>query len=175
MKRSSAAYLIAPLLLSAACNSAGCLDNQSAVPLARFYSSATKKPITLSGLEISGVDAPNDSVLITPDKSIGSVNLPMRSTKETTAWCFHYTQEGLDDPSLNDTISFRYTSEPFFASEECGAMYYYRITEMENTFHLVDSVVILDSLITNVDSTRIQIFFRTTEEPEPDPEPDTEE
>lgn len=54
-------------------------------------------------------------------------------------------------------------------------MYYYRITEMENTFHLVDSVVILDSLITNVDSTRIQIFFRTTEEPEPDPEPDTEE
>ena len=114
-------------------------------------------------------------MLIAPDKPVGSVYLPMRSTKETTAWCFHYTQEGLDDPSLNDTISFRYTSEPFFASEECGAMYYYRITEMENTFHLVDSVVILDSLITNVDSTRIQIFFRTTEEPEPDPEPDTEE
>ena len=42
VKRSSAAYLIAPLLLSAACNSAGCLDNQSAVPLARFYSSATR-------------------------------------------------------------------------------------------------------------------------------------
>ena len=37
-------------------------------------------------------------------------------------------------------------------------MYYYKISEMENTFHLIDSVVILDSLITNVDSTRIRLM-----------------
>lgn len=170
MKRYTVAYLTAPLVLSAACNTAGCLDNQSAVPLAEFRSSTSKEAISISVLEISGVDAPHDSVLVEPGQSISSVYLPMRSTKESTSWCFHYAQEGIDSPLLNDTVTFRYTAEPYFASEECGAMYYYRIREVSNTIHLLDSVVILDSLITNVDSTRILMYFRTVDEPEPEPD-----
>lgn len=155
---------IASLLLGA-CNSSGCLDNQSSIPLAQFRSSGNGADISVPGLQIHGIGAPNDSVI---PISGSQVYLPMRASDNNTSWCFHYAQEGLDDPELNDTINFTYESTPFFASEECGAMYRFRILEMENTFHLVDSVVIEDSLITNVDLARIFIYFRTADPDEPE-------
>ncbi len=148
------------------CNTTGCLDNQSAVPLAGFYDSSTGSSIRLSGLRISGVDAPNDSVLLDSAQSVSELYLPMRSTKESTAWCIRYMQEGLDYPWMNDTIEFDYLSKPYFASEECGAMYYYNIRKLRYTTHIVDSVVITDSLITNVDIQRIRIYFRTSTQEE---------
>lgn len=133
--------------------------------MAGFYSS-TGNAISVSGLRISGVGAPNDSVVNDTLRAISTVYLPMRSTATTTAWCIHYKQEGIDDPAFNDTISFGYTSEPYFASEECGAMYYYRINRVSTTTHLIDSVIVTDSLITNVDATRIRIYLRTNENPD---------
>ncbi len=172
MKKATYIFICLTALLVAACNTSGCLDNQSAIPLAGFYDSATGKSIALSALDVSGVGAPNDSLLLASGTSASQLYLPMRSTKQSTAWCFHYTQEGLDDPANNDTIVFDYTSEPFFASEECGAMYYYNITRMSYTTHLIDSVVITDSLITNVDIERISIYFRTAEAGDEEEEPE---
>ncbi len=153
-------------LVQVACNTAGCLDNQSAIPLAGFRSSATGDDISVQGIRISGVGAPADSAIASG--SMSQVYLPMRSTATSTAWCFHYTQEGLDDPALNDTVTFGYESIPYFASEECGAMYRYMIESVSNTTHLIDSVVVADSLITNVEATRIYIYFRTAEPEEPE-------
>lgn len=151
----------AALLLQASCSNDGCLDNQSAIPLAGIYSSTSGDAITLSGVQIMGVGAPDDSLLVASG-AIRQVYLPMRSTASVTRWCFHYTQEGLDDESLNDYISFTYTSEPYFASEECGAMYRYHITAVEHTCNLLDSVVVTDSIITNTDIERIRLYFRTS-------------
>lgn len=152
-------------LLLAGCNTSGCLDNQSSIPLAGFYSSATKQQISISTLEITGVGVPNDSILVKAGTVMNSVYLPMRSTQNTTAWCFHYTQDGISTPEFNDTIEFYYTSEPFFASEECGAMYRYRINRCKSTTHLLDSVVVADSLITNVNIEQIRIYVRTVDAP----------
>lgn len=169
MKATAAVISVILLLLaSAACNTSGCLDNQSAIPLAGFRSSGTGADISVPGVRISGVGAPADSALTNGTSAISEVYLPMRSTQPTTAWCFHYTQEGLDDPALNDTVAFSYESIPYFASEECGAMYRYLITEVRTTTHLIDSVVVADSLITNVDLKRIYIYFRTAEAEEAD-------
>lgn len=148
----------------AGCNTEGCLDNQSALPLAEFYASASKEVISLGTLRISGVGAPGDSILAEAGTPYSRVYLPMRSAKTSTAWCFEYTQPGLDLPELNDTIKFDYTSTPFFASEECGAMYFYHIDKCRYTTHLIDSVVVADSLITNTDMVRIRIYFRTDNE-----------
>ncbi len=50
-------------------------------------------------------------------------------------------------------------------------MYYYRINRCTTTYNLIDSVVVADSLITNVDMVRIKIYFRTAETPDtPDEE-----
>lgn len=90
------------------------------------------------------------------------------ATAGETSWCFAYKTEELDYPEFNDTISFGYESKPYFASDECGAVYHYLITECRTTTHLIDSVIVTDSLITNLDRVRIHIYFRTAEE-----EPDT--
>ncbi len=172
LRRAAALTLLAAAaMLPWGCNTTGCYDNQSSIPLAEFMSGQGEK-IAVSGLEIHGVGAPNDSLLAGGEGSnLSEVYLPMRSTHDNTTWCFHYTQEGLDDPALNDTISFGYDSEPYFASEECGAMYRYRIRKVIHTTHLVDSVVILDSLITNADIVTIQIYFHTADE-QPDEQPE---
>ncbi len=158
-----AAFVAAAIL--PACNTTGCINNQSAIPLAGFYSSSDGKAITLSDVAISGVGALNDSLLVVAGSIVKNVYLPMRSQYNTVSWCLHYDQEGIDSTAFNDTITFGYESLPFFASEECGAMYYYDIKSMTYTTHLIDSVAISDSLITNVDIERIHIYFRTADEP----------
>ncbi|MDE6276994.1 MAG: hypothetical protein K2M06_02695 [Muribaculaceae bacterium] len=145
----------------AGCSTSGCLDNRSAIPLAEFYSSEDGTAISLTGIAIYGVGAPGDSaVLLTPPLA-SRVYLPMRSTRSETSWAIVYRLESLSDPGLNDTVSFSYDSEPYFASSECGAMYRYRIRSVRSTTHVLDSVGILDSLITNVDIPTIRFYFRT--------------
>lgn len=154
-----------------ACNTNGCLDNQSALPLAGMYSSATGQALSINNIEISGVGAPGDSVLLKNGTSVSEIYLPMRSTQQQTSWRFRYFQEGLE--GIEDIITFNYQSEPYFVSEECGAMYFYRITDYSYTTNVIDSVAVTDSLITNVESKRIQIYFRTQEPDDPSDTPDT--
>lgn len=144
------------------CSTVGCLENQSSVPLAGFYSSTTLSSITVDSIWVYGVGARGDSMLNTSLQA-STVYLPFRSDMPSTSFAFRYLQQGLDDTSLIDTITFEYNSLPRFVSEECGAMYFYEITQVSHTTHLIDSVAVTDSLINNYDTQRIEIFFRTAE------------
>jgi len=154
---------LACLMAMAACNTNGCLENRNSVPLAGFYSSATLKSITIDSVQITGDEMPEDDPLLKAGERVNQVYLPMRSTRPTTTWVLSYKQKELNHPELNDTLTFDYKSTPFFAGNECGVVYYYEITRMEHTCHLIDSVAVTDSLITNIDLERIQIYFRTAE------------
>lgn len=85
----------------------------------------------------------------------------MRNAYPSVSWCLHYIQENISDLAFNDTVTFDYTSHPYFASQECGAMYIYKIKRVEYTRHLIDSVVVVDSTITNTDIERLRFYFRT--------------
>lgn len=161
------ASLFAASLVMSSCNTSGCTDNQSALPLAGFYSASTDQAISVSTLEIYGVGAPGDSVLYQSGEALSIAYLPFRSTSETTSYVFHYTQEGLEDDAFNDTLTFTYTSSPFFASEQCGAMLNYHIETLKHTNHIIESVEITDSLVTNTDRERIKIYFRTSTDETP--------
>lgn len=170
MSLRSIIYAVAGLwlvIVSASCSNNGCTENRSAVPLARFFDSNTDKVITLDSLSVSGVDQPGDSVLSAAGKPVSEVYLPMRPTHDNVKWCFAYKWKHLDYPQFYDTIAFSYDTTPFFASEECGAYYRYRITEMSFTDHLIESVEIVDSLITNIDRVYVKIYFRVEEEEQP--------
>lgn len=55
-------------------------------------------------------------------------------------------------------------------------MYYYQVNHVSTTTHLIDSVVVADSLITNVEATRIYIYFKTAEvEPDQPDQPENPE
>lgn len=164
--RAAAAAVIA-LLAGAviySCNTSGCTDNQSALPLAGFYSSSTKSAITLRDLTITGEGAPGDSALYGANESLSEVYLPFRSTQTSTAYLFSYQLDSVT--TVTDRIAFTYSSEPYFASEECGAMYYYRINSLSYTTNIIDSVTIVDSLVTNTNLQRLHIYFRTSDNPQ---------
>lgn len=156
-----AAIALLPALITAGCNTSGCTDNRSSILLAGFYSSSTLRAISVDSLEMGGVDAPDDSLLINIDERLQQVYMPLRSQQSTTSFCFHYASKALDYPELNDTVTLDYTGEPYFASEECGAMYRYHVHRLEYTTHLIDSIAMPDSLINNANIERMKIFFRT--------------
>ncbi len=166
MMRNISAYILSLLLIPAiisSCNNTGCTENQNSLPLAGFYSMSTQSKIALDSISIGGVNAPDDSLLINNGKDVSSVYLPFRSARQTSSFFIHYEQKDLSSPELNDTITFDYTSFPVFVSEECGAMYHYTITNTTYTRHIVDSVSVIDPVITNIEMERIKIFFRTAE------------
>ena len=155
-------------IVVSACSNVGCTENQNSVPLAGFYSMSTKQSIMPDSIAVGGVDAPNDSLLLGPGTRASQVYLPFRSTRPSTEFYIQYKQKSLDYPWLVDTLKFDYTATPYFASEDCGAMYHYLITSFTYTRHLIDSVAVTDSLITNIDIESIQIFFRTSDPDEGD-------
>lgn len=146
-----------------ACNTSGCTDNQSSLPYAGFYSSADGQSMSVDSLDINGLGAPGDTMLYVAGTSLSNVYLPFRATSDVTSYCFHYAQRGIDDSAYNDTLTFTYTSSPYFASEECGAMLRYEIKGLKYTRHLIDSIAVTDSIVTNSDIERIKIYFRTSE------------
>lgn len=151
--------------ITIACTNNGCTDNRSSLLLAGFYTVGDdpSKPvgITIDSLEIGGVGAPDDSLLVNASERVSQLYLPLRSYNTESAFYIHYASKVLDYTELNDTITLAYDSEAYFASQECGAIYRYRIRTMEYTRHLIDSVALPDSLINNVDVERMKIFFRT--------------
>ncbi|MDE6809920.1 MAG: hypothetical protein K2J42_07535 [Muribaculaceae bacterium] len=145
------------------CNTSGCLDNRSSLPLADFYSSTTDKPISTDSIDIYGVGARGDSLLVSVGQKASQVYLPLRSDMLSTSFCIAYKWEGMT-PAHNDTLTIHYTSYPYFASEECGAMYRYIITGIDHTSVLLDSVAVLDSLVTNIEIANMRLYFPTDEE-----------
>ncbi len=161
------AVLLLPLgLLTGSCSNSSCADNHSALPLMGLYDYATGKAISLDSIDFGGVGAPGDSLLVYSGEKCSQIYLPFRDNTTSTSFCFHYDYklQGLDNPSYDDIITFNYEVEPYFASQECGAMYRYVIKGVEYTRHLVDSVAVVDSVITNVEMERIKVFFRTSSE-----------
>lgn len=162
-----AAILAAAL---AGCHTGVCTDNQNSIPCAGFYSDETGEAISISGLTIGGVGAPNDSLLYGAGESLSTVYLPLRSLYDNTAFRFHFTENDTTDPetgeviydgSADDYIQFLYTSTPYFDGEDCGAMYHYTIQDVRYTQNYISRVEVLDPLIVNTDAVRIAIFFHT--------------
>lgn len=143
------------------CDTGGCTELRSAVPRADFFSSADNNKITLDSLEITGVGVPGDSLLYDAKQRLSQVYLPMPPLADAVQWRIAYAARQFAEIGLADTISLRYDRTPWFAGEECGAMYKYRITDLAYTTALIDSVVIADSLVINVDQATLSIYFRT--------------
>ncbi len=153
------------LVLMTGCNTVGCTDNLSSIPLFVFYSSVTDKAIGIDSIAIGGVGAPGDSLIQKPDRGTSQVYLPFRSQYSSVSYFISYRWKGMTD-AYNDTVTFDYEAIPYFASEECGAMFRYRVNRVDYTTNMLDSVVMLNDLITNVNIPSIRFYYpaQTVEE-----------
>lgn len=168
LTRHIAAFAVAALaaIIPAACSNSACLENRTAVPQADFYSGTTNKPVALDSLRISGVGAPADSVLLAPGKAVSSVTLPMPVSSDQVKWAIDYCWKEFEALDLHDTITIGYEPVPHFLSNDCGATFFYRVRSLSHTSCLIDSVIIADSLITNVVRPDFIIYFRTGDTPQ---------
>ncbi len=158
-----AVVAVAVMVLAWSCNNNGCLENQNSLPLAGFYSYPSERGMSVSSINLGGVGAPNDSLLCTSGTAVSQVYLPFRSERNSTSFYIAYTDSILMAHDVRDTMTFAYDSYSYLASEECGAMYRYRITSVSYTRNVLDSIAVTDSLITNIDAERIRIYFRTND------------
>lgn len=142
------------------CNTSGCTELHSSIPLAAFFRADNGVQMSVDSVQIHGIGAPGDSVLLAAGTVADRVYLPMRSSRQTTSWCFTYKSRDLLERGITDTLTFDYVSEPYLASDECGAMYRYRITGLHYTENVIDSVSIPQDLITNNDAVSVKIYFR---------------
>lgn len=155
--------LLAVILLVgvAACNSdEGCEGNTSSMPLAGFYSSQTKKAITIDSLTVFGVGVPNDSLLLDTARA-SQTYLPLDIEKTQARFVIRYDQQQLAALKLADTVTIDYSPRPYFHSEECGAMYYFDVKGYRTTNVLIDSMQIITPVFDNTTAETIKIYFRT--------------
>ncbi len=157
--------IICIISLAVSCNTTGCMENRSSIPLAEFYSADDEEQIIIDSVAIGGVDAPNDSLLLKVGVKANNIYLPFRSTSDNVKYFIAYRWNGCPE-DFADTLSFQYSSMPYFVSEECGAMYRYKIEKFSYTKHLIDSVAILDSLVTNANVAMMRIFYPVATEEE---------
>ena len=158
MRRTESLSLLAIVLsaLLAGCANKECYDNQNTLPLARFFSMQTRRQMQLSATTVYGVGAPHDT-LIADSATLEQVCLPLRPDAAETRFVFRYESEGAPEA---DTLAFRYQARPWFASEQCGVVYYYHIDSIGHTRHLIDSVAVPGMLITNAHRPNIEIYLR---------------
>lgn len=145
-------------MLMIACSDGSCYDNGSAVPLAWFYASGTSSQVTVSGLTLTAMGVPGDSLLL-DGASASEVHLPLRISTNDVHWLFSFAVN--DTTMVTDTVSIAYHPYEYFASVECGAMYYFDIDQVNTTHHVIDSVKVCAPHVTHVEQVNLHIYVPT--------------
>lgn len=138
----------------AACSNEGCQNNRNSIPMAGFYALKDEQSLSVRGLAIYGLGSPGDSLLLDSTRTSHQVYLPLRGEVPATSFVFTAGQ-------ISDTVTITYNSWPYFDGEDCGAMWRYELTRIDYQRTLIDSILITDSLITNIERERLMIFLRT--------------
>ena len=150
-----------------ACNDAGCMDNRSSIPFAQFYQNGDlRSTISVDSLTIFGIGQKNDSLIADSVRSLSSVSLPFRNDDTITQFVLQYNYAWNKNRESNDTLTFIYRPYVYFASVDCGVMFNYTLKEGLYTRHILDSVIIVTSEITNQNIENIKLVFPAEENEE---------
>ncbi len=152
---------MAAVIIAGACTNDECYENKNSLPLAGFYSSDSHPAsISLDSISIIGIGAPGDSVLHDSVSGLRQSYLPFRIDQGETVYEIKYLSGMLGRYRIADTITFNYEIVPWFVSSACGAVYDYKITSIETTHNIIDSVVCPMGVIDNTNAENLRIYFR---------------
>lgn len=139
-------YLICMLIVATACKEVFEAPPQ-ALLLGKFYNSITKKEIS-PVVTVLGVG--RDSLLI-KEETISNVLFPL-TFKDTTRYIIW-----LD--SKADSITFVHQTIQKYASVETGFYYEYKLLSVRFTNTRIDSLTIIDSLVTTKWNENIKLYI----------------
>lgn len=167
------------LMVMQSCTTSVCTDNRNSIPEAGFYNVDNGEAVSLVGVTIGGIGAPNDSLLY-DNQTVKLVYLPLRPDAEVTSFRFHFSSDDTSDPetgevtpdhSHDDIVTFYYSGTPYFDGEECGAIMHYHIDRVDFTpdGHIVD-IQLVDPIVTNEHKEYLRIYFHIAPAGESEPE-----
>lgn len=86
-----------------------------------------------------------------------NMELPLSYTAEEDTFYIIYSQR------LSDTLYVKHTNLPYFTSMDCGTVMHYKLTEVNATNHLIDSVQIVAPEVTNSLKENVKIYFTVSD------------
>ena len=147
-------YITGFCLLFFSCESEeSCEQSTVSVLNAGFYSIPDSIPesTTVDNFTIYGIGR-EDSLIYDQASSVGSFDLPLSPSSDTTGFVFTLGTE-------TDTIIFLYSREFHLLSMECGFTTYYYIERIDNTLNAIDSISVVNEKVTTGDDENIQIYL----------------
>lgn len=117
-------------------------------------------PYTLDVLNIYAFGT--DSIIDNDDTNVSSLSLPLRTNVEETTLVFSYVLRSEDTSPQNydkDTIVFRHENTPYFLTLDCNFVVKQRLTDLQYTTHVLDSIVIVNPTASNDGTENIKIYY----------------
>ena len=151
-------YLFALVFLSACTQTENCTQEKNVLMQVGFYKKTmdsttkiySKSALTIDSIWVMGLGT--DSLLYNKEKSIKSINIPLKKTIEQTDYIVRFN-------NTTDTISIFHTNnDRYYLSLECGCVVAHSIDEIVSTGHFIDSVSIINRDINTTNAENIQIY-----------------
>lgn len=109
------------------------------------------KDTLLTDTDIYGL-AREDSLLTAGKQTVNKIDLPMEPDRDSCSYVIRYN-------GTTDTLLFSYKRSVRLLSFECGFIQEYTLSQVSATNHQIDSVAIVDSLVTNIDHENLKIYL----------------
>lgn len=107
-------------------------------------------------LQVYGVG--NDSLLYSLDKSVKEIALPLNNFDTISQFVIAM------DSCIGDTLQIIHTSKNKFVSFECGCKFEHSIKSYNYTNHEIDSILLLNPEVNDINAKHLRIFFRTVQQ-----------
>lgn len=92
-------------------------------------------------------------VLLNQKSGADKLELPLSFTAVRDTFFLRYSAR------LADTIWVEHQNLPYFSSMDCGTVMHYKLTEIASTHHLIDSIQIVNSEVTNTLKENVKIYY----------------
>ena len=92
-------------------------------------------------------------VLLNQKPGADKLELPLSFTAVRDTFFLRYSAR------LADTIWVEHQNLPYFSSMDCGTVMHYKLTEIASTHHLIDSIQIVNSEVTNTLKENVKIYY----------------
>lgn len=152
--RAGLLLVLTVFLVTAGCQYAPkCLEPYDVFLHARFVTlaGAQEKDTLLLNADIYGTGR-EDSLITAGKESFSKIDFPPDPNRDSCSFVFRYN-------GLSDTLVFSYERSVRLLSYECGFIQEYKNLKVEHTMHLIDSVAVVDTLVSNKDDENIKIYL----------------
>jgi hypothetical protein len=138
-----------------ACDKPPCDDSDGVQANLGFYKvqKYVYKDTTFKNLEVVTLDNPSEPLKYVLSSTAKSIYLPLSKMSDTSIFILKFNAISWD------TISFYYNKELKLESHECGFDFFFHLTKVVSTNHMIDSVWIRKELIEYGTKENVKIFF----------------